>query len=74
VQKVVQRPVERQEEIVEYVPVTRSVVHHHMADGTVRDMRMSQLPAGANVVSENRVNNGPPANKVSGSGDNIMKD
>ena len=58
VQKVIQRPVERQEEIVEYVAVTRSIVHHHMADGTVQDMRMSQLPAGANVVSENRVNNG----------------
>lgn len=58
VQKVIQRPVERQEEIVEYVAVTRSVVHHHKADGTVQDMRMSQLPAGANVVSENRVNNG----------------
>lgn len=35
VQKVIQRPVERQEEIVEYVAVTRSVVHHHKADGTV---------------------------------------
>jgi hypothetical protein len=36
--------VEREEEIVEYVAVTRSVVHRHMADGTVEDMRMSQLP------------------------------
>ncbi len=53
VEKVVQRPVEREEEIVEYVAVTRSIVHHHKADGTVQDMRMSQLPAGANVVSEN---------------------
>lgn len=54
VQKTIQNPIERQEEIVEYVAVTRSIVHHHMADGTVQDMRMSQLPAGANVVSENR--------------------
>lgn len=56
-EKVIQRPVERQEEIVEYVAVTRSIVHHHKADGTVQDMRMSQMPAGANVVSENRVQN-----------------